>query len=294
MSSLKQEIADKITANRPKLGASSLKTYVSILFNIYKAKKGDGDKVSWFSDNVKEILEYLESKNNQTKKTSLSALFVLTEKQEYREVMMHIMKEVNATYQQQKKTPSEAQNWISEAEVKDVYFTELENAVHMLSTKKMFSASKYIEFLLVAFLSGAVMPPRRSMDYGEMMIKNYDPKVDNYYRAGKFYFNKYKTSKTYGLQTLNVPAPLNLMIKRWIKLNPTDYMLYSTNKQKLSSPQINRILNSAFGGKKISTNLLRHIYLSSVYANIPALSSIDKLAEQMGHSPQTALEYIKH
>ena len=81
----------------------------------------------------------------------------------------------------------EAQNWISEAEVKDVYFTELENAVHMLSTKKMFSASKYIEFLLVAFLSGAVMPPRRSMDYGEMMIKNYDPKVDNYYRAGKIF-----------------------------------------------------------------------------------------------------------
>ena len=127
-----------------------------------------------------------------------------------------------------------------------------------------------------------------------MMIKNYDPKVGNYYRVGKFYFNRYKTAKTYGLQTLNVPAPLNLMIKRWIKLNPTDYMIYSTNKQKLSSPQINRILNSAFGGKKISTNMLRHIYLSSVYANIPALSSIDQLAEQMGHSPSTALEYIKH
>ena len=294
MSDFKQEIAAKIKENRSKLSPSSLKTYVSILFNIHKSMKIDDDKIEWFSDNVKDILNFLDSKNAQTKKTSLSALFVLTGKQEYREVMMHIMKEVNATYQEQKKTKTQAENWISEAEVKDVYFKQLENAVHMLSIKKVFNENKNTEFLLVALLSGAVIPPRRSMDYGEMMIRNYDPKVDNYYRAGKFYFNKYKTSSTYGLQTLTVPNPLNLMIKRWIKLNPTDYLLYSTNKQKLSSPQINRILNTAFGGKKISTNLLRHIYLSSVYANVPALSSIDKLAEQMGHSPQTALEYIKH
>ena len=294
MSSLKQELAEKIKENRPKLGASSLKTYVSILFNIHKSMHIEGHTLEWFSDNVKEILEYLKSKNNQTLKTSLSALFVLTGKQEYREVMVKTMAAVNATYQEQKKSPAQAENWISEKEVKDVYFAQLDNALHMLSTKKVFNENKYIEFLLVGFLSGAVMPPRRSMDYGEMMIRNYDPKTDNFYKAGKFYFNKYKTSSTYGLQTLDVPKPLNLMIKRWLKLNQTDYMLYSTNKQKLSSPQINRILNTAFGGKKISTNMLRHIYLSSVYAGIPALSSIDRLATQMGHSPTQAMEYIKH
>ena len=294
MSSLKPELAEKIKANRPKLGLSSLKTYVSILFNIHKSMKSEDNNLEWFSDNVKPILEFLKSKNNQTLKTSLSALFVLTGKQEYRDVMMQVMKEVTATYQEQKKSPAQAENWISEKEVKDVYFAQLDNALHMLSTKKVFNENKYIEFLLVGFLSGAVMPPRRSMDYGEMMIRNYNPKTDNYYRAGKFYFNKYKTSSTYGLQTLDVPKPLNLMIKRWLKLNQTDYMLYSTNKQKLSSPQINRILNTAFGGKKISTNMLRHIYLSSVYAGIPALSSIDRLATQMGHSPTQAMEYIKH
>ena len=294
MTSLKEELTEKIKENRPKLGASSLKTYVSILFNVHKAMESDDNKLEWYSDNVKEILEFLKGKNNQTQKTSLSALYVLTGKQEYREVMMRVMKEVNATYQEQKKSPSQAENWITEAEVKDVYFAQLENALHMLSTKKMFSANKYVEFLLVGFLSGAVIPPRRSMDYGELMIRNYDPKVDNYYRAGKLYFNKYKTAKTYGLQTLAVPAPFNLMIKRWIKLNPTDYMLFSTNKQKLSSPQISRILNTAFGGKNISTNLLRHIYLSNIYKDVPALSSIDTLAAQMGHSPVQAMEYIKH
>ena len=131
------------------------------------------------------------------------------------------------------------------------------------------------------------------MDYGDLKIRNYNPKTDNYYRAGKMYFNIYKTSATYGLQTLDVPKPLNTIIKKWIKLNPTDYMLYSTNKQKLSSPQIDRILNNAFG-KAVSTNMLRHIYLTNVYKDVPALTAMDHLALEMGHSTGTAMEYIKH
>ena len=168
----------------------------------------------------------------------------------------------------------------------------------MLSTKAVFNDTQFIQFLLVAFLSGAVMPPRRSLDYGDLKIRNYDAKVDNYYKnfktGGKFYFNIYKTSSTYGLQTLDVPKELNTIIKKWIKLNTNDYMLYSTNKQKLSSPQVSRILNNAFGGKNISTNLLRHIYLSNIYKDVPALSQMDNLAAEMGHSRATAMEYIKH
>lgn len=293
MSSLKQEISDKIKANRPKLGASSLKTYISILFNIHKAMESKDEKVDWFSDNVKDILDYVKSKNNQTKKTSLSALFVLTGKQEYREVMMQIMKEVNTTYQEQKKTKNQSENWMTTDEVNTVYNNLLQKATAMLSTKAVFNDSQFIQFLLVAFLSGAIMPPRRSMDYGDLKIRNYNPKTDNYYRAGKMYFNIYKTSATYGLQTLDVPKPLNAIIKKWIKLNPTDYMLYSTNKQKLSSPQINRILNNAFG-KAVSTNMLRHIYLTNVYKDIPALTAMDNLALEMGHSTGQAMEYIKH
>jgi integrase len=291
MYDLKKEIGDKIKDNRPKLSASSLKTYVSILSNIYKQMKGDGD-VDWFSKNVKEILEYMDTKNDQTKKTSLSALYVLTKKDEYKEVMTTVLASVNATYKQQKKTSKQEENWISGDEVKKVYDDLLQKATAMLSKKVVFNDSKFIQFLLVAFLSGAVIPPRRSQDYGEMKIRNYDPKIDNYFKGDKFYFNVYKTAKTYGLQTLDVPKPLSALIKKWVKLNPTDYMLYSSNKQKLSSPQINRILNEAFG-KAISTNMLRHIYLSDKYKNIPAIASIDALAEQMGHSSSQALEYIK-
>ena len=70
-------------------------------------------------------------------------------------------------------------------------------------------------------------------------------------------------------------------------------MLYSTNGNRLTSQSINRILNKIFG-KNISTDMLRHIYLSNAYKDVPALTKMETLASQMGHSLDTALEYIKH
>ena len=125
-----------------------------------------------------------------------------------------------------------------------------------------------------------------------MKIRNYDIKTDNYYKGNKFYFDKYKTFKTYGLQILDVPKELNNVLKKWIKINTNDYMIYSSNGNKLSCPQITRMLNKIFG-KKISTSMLRHIYLTNVYKDVPQINKMENLANEMGHSVSTAMEYIK-
>ena len=151
-----------------------------------------------------------------------------------------------------------------------------------------------MEFWLVALLGGVSgVSPRRSLDYGAMKIRNYDPKTDNYYKAGKFYFNRYKTARKYGLQTLDVPKELQVLLRKWIKMNDTDYLLFSTNKKPLSSPQINRILNKVFDGLHISVDMLRHIYLTDLYKHMPALKDMEKTANEMSHSLSTALTYIK-
>ena len=214
--SLKESLVSKIKSNRPKLSVSSIKTYVSILTNIFKAMKGTGDDIKFFSDKDKEILEYLKDKTNQTKKTALSALFVLTEKQEYRELMVTTMKTVNDAYKEQKKNPKQEENWMSIADIKKIYDGLLVKANSMLSNKEIMQPQIMMEFLLMAFLSGCSgIPPRRSLDYAMLKIKDYDPKKDNYYKntkqGGKFYFNIYKTSATYGMQTLDVPADLNVV-----------------------------------------------------------------------------------
>jgi hypothetical protein len=152
-----------------------------------------------------------------------------------------------------------------------------------------------IKYFILAFLSGVVQPPRRSLDICELKTKNYDEKNDNYYYNDKCYFNKYKSKKYYGLQVIDVNPDVNVLIKKWIKINPSDYLITSSNNNKLTSPQISGILNAIFGGKKISTNLIRSIYLTNVYRDVPALKKLDDIAHDMGTSIQTSLsQYVKN
>ena len=102
MSGLKQALTDKIQANRPKLGANSIKTYVSILKSLYTSMNASGDSIEWFSDHVDDIIQHLENKGDVSKKTILSSLYVLTGDNKYREIMMKTMKIV--TYPNIKKS----------------------------------------------------------------------------------------------------------------------------------------------------------------------------------------------
>ena len=291
--SFKDQIKETIMKNRPKLSASSVKTYISILTNIHKSMKGTGDNITFF-DNDKEVLEYLKDKQDSSKKTALSALYVLTEKPEYRELINTIMKKVNDAYKEQKKDVKQTENWVSVDDIKTIYDGLLVKAKSMLSNKSIFDSNTMMQFLLVTFLGGVSgIIPRRSLDYALLKIKNINVKTDNYYKSGKLYFNVYKTAKNYGLQSVDLPADINAIIKKWIKINPTDYMLYSSNKQPLTSQSINRILNTVFK-KNVSTNILRHVYVSDKYKNIPALTQMETLSNAMGHNLITQLEYIKH
>ena len=291
MSDLKSLLQEKIKQNRPKLSTSSMRTYISILSNLYKKMKGEGN-IEWFERENNEILKYLDDKNDQTSKTILSALFVLTNMKEYQTVMNTIMKKVNDDYKDQKMNEKQKDNWISIDEIKEKYNVLSTDVNLMLRRKKILNENVMMEFLLMSFLGGVLIPPRRSLDYSEMKIRNYDVKTDNYYKGNKFYFNKYKTVKAYGLQILELPKELNNVLKKWIKINTNDYMVYSSNGNKLSCPQITRMLNKIFG-KKISTSMLRHIYLTNVYKDVPQINKMENLASEMGHSVSTAMEYIK-
>ena len=101
MSDLKSLLQEKIKQNRPNLSTSSIKTYISILSNLYKKLNGEGS-IEWFERENNEILKYLYDKNDQTQKTTLSALFILTNLKEYQTVMNTIMKKVNDDYKSQK------------------------------------------------------------------------------------------------------------------------------------------------------------------------------------------------
>ena len=39
--------------------------------------------------------------------------------------------------------------------------------------------------------------------------------------------------------------------------------------------------------------MLRHMYLTNVYKDVPQINKMENLANEMGHSVSTAMEYIR-
>ena len=82
--------------------------------------------------------------------------------------------------------------WMTFDEIKAVYNDYLRDVKAMFNKKLLANYSKIVSYILLACTTGASgLPPRRSLDYTEMKIHNYDTKKDNYYKNGVFYFNIY-------------------------------------------------------------------------------------------------------
>ena len=149
-------------------------------------------------------------------------------------------------------------------------------------------------YIIMSLLGGIYIPPRRSKDYVDFVIKDIDKSKDNYMEKNKFYFNSYKTAKTYGCQTIDIPKALQTILKKWLNVNPTRTLLFDINMNPLSSVKLNQRINKIFHDKKVSVNALRHSYLTDKYATH---SQVDKeLAKdmsEMGSSRGMADTYIK-
>ena len=91
-----------------------------------------------------------------------------------------------------------------------------------------------------------------------------------------------------------MPSPLIPIVKKYLKLNKTDYLFPKRNSDTcMTNVDYNRTLQKLVG-KTISVDNLRSIYLSEKYKNIPDLNDMQETATAMGHSIQTGLEnYVK-
>ena len=76
--------------------------------------------------------------------------------------------------------------------MKSIYDKLMEEVKLIFSKKLLSNYQTIVHFILLGCLGGVSgLAPRRSLDYCEMKVRNFDPKTDNYYKAGKFVFNKY-------------------------------------------------------------------------------------------------------
>ena len=286
---------EQIKKNKPKISASSLKTYISLLKSLYRKNNKDGDiNLAWFN-NQDDIIESLKDKPASSRKTTYAALIAVADKNDkYKSALLDDGKTYDKFIKSQTKTEKQAENWKTFEEVKKVY-DDMYSKVKPLLNAKQLSLSDYKklqDFIIVALTAGVFISPRRSMDWVDMKIKNIDKEKDNYIEKSSFVFNKYKTAKFYETQRVDIPKPLKTILNKFIKLNPHEYLLTDDKGQKMTNVRLTQKLNRIFDGA-ISTSMLRHIYLTEQLKDVPALEKLEKMAADMGHSVGEALEYVK-
>jgi hypothetical protein len=291
MPSIKEYIKQK----RPTLSDSSITTYSSILRSLYK-KLYDDEEIDFDKfDNSVHVLDYLKDLPPNKRKTILSALVVITNNKKYREQMVDDVRDYNKEISKQEMTDSQRENWVSQTDVSSL-FNDLKKSAGLIYKKQSLSNSDLQilqNFIIIALFH--LIPPRRSKDYVDFKIKNIDKEKDNYMDKGKFIFNSYKTSKTYGRQEVPIPRELTTIINKWSKVNPTDYLLFDVNMNPLTSVKLNQRFNRIFDGKKIAVNSLRHSYLTEKFGDtIQQKKKISDTMADMGSSASQLTTYVKN
>jgi integrase len=304
--SLDQSI-EKIKASRPKITESSLKTYRSILNSTFKKASSDKSKAfdaSLFFDSPDLVLSAIESDPLSTKKTRLASIVCLTDAfgkdiPQYRTLMMDGIESYKQQEMKQEMSARQKENWMDWSDILKYRERAKRQAMPILNAKDLDSiraedlqtAQDYIILSLYTMI-----PPRRLLDYTLAKFNRFNPERDNFYDKKKktLTFNQYKTAGKYGTQVVSLPSDLTKLLNKWAKLSQNDYILFDTNGNAMSQSQLSQRLNRIFAPKKISVNMLRHAYLSDQLKDVPALTHLNRLATEMGHSIPTQLGYRKY
>jgi integrase len=290
------KIKEYIKEKRDTLSASSLTTYASILKNLYTKVFDDKDFDMKKFENTKKVLEYLKDVPPNKRKTTLSALVIITSDKDYRDAMLSDVRDYNKDISKQVKTDTQEENWIENKEIMDT-ITDHKNNATLLYKKKSLTPSDLQQiqnYIILCVVSGMYISPRRSKDWTDFKIKNINKDNNNFIEKNNLVFTSYKTAKAYGRQDIPLPLPLKKILNKWISVNPTDYLFFDINFKPLTSVKLNQRLNKIFGNKKISTSMLRHFFLTDEFAEtINQKKKINKIMTEMGSSASQLTTYVK-
>ena len=276
-----------------------------------------------FLKDYKNVIKSLPEKLT-TKKNTVTAILVLlrhNKKMEniyknYREYSSELRKQYDKFIQSHEKSDSQRKNWVSWKKLLEIQkeYANMIKEKHY-NKKKDLTKKQFLllqDYVLVSLYT--LEQPYRA-EYADVRIttmKDYNKisdieKQKNNWLVVKsrnskwFWFMKYKTQKKFKNLKIIVEPKLNSVLNLWLKFNrPEDknnwWLLYNTSLKKMTKNNIIKALQRVFSGtgKKISINMLRHIYATE--GGQLKDVDIDKLvkdARDMKHSVQTHLNYIK-
>lgn len=283
---MKEEICKALKEKRPLLGDSSLKTYCSLLNSLFR--KIGIESISQLPKYKKQIIEQLNNtESHQSRKTILSPLVILTDDDDYKQMITESTQRVNDKYRTQRVDIEKLKGMMTMDELKEHH---RQTTVRALKSK---TDGAYQDLMISLLFTGAEgdLPPRRLMDYTEMKTKNYNKTEDNWTDGRQMMFHKYKTVASKGPQVWPIPKELQKYVRKAISLSDSDYLLHTPVGKKYTTSSMSKKLKATYG---VSVDGLRAIYLSNMYKGMPALDEMERVADMMGHSASTAMaNYVK-
>jgi hypothetical protein len=301
-----------------KVAESTANAYIKSLYALNGKKAFKNISFLKNIDEVeKRIGEYAESTQRALLATIVSVLGLYKDKptfkkpyQHYYDKMMERSKEARAVAEERgnEKTEKQKENWVSWEDI-EKRKSEIAEEVAKFSGKKTIDSAQYEKLLqYIVLCLYTEVQPRRNDDYLSMyIVKKWNDKMPtdkNYLDvAGKrFIYNKYKTAKKWGQQTIDIPESLSNALNVYFKYHPlwkglakrktepVKFLVSSDGTPLTAVNAITRLLNKVFG-KKVGSSMIRHIYLSDKYKD--TLDEMKKDSLAMGHSLSQQKDYIR-
>jgi integrase len=277
------------------LADTTIKGYINSLTNMNCKKSLTTLDFLYDTKQVDECLSRFKESSQKTMLTAVCSVLKMKGMNDLHKYYFELLvKKANETKNiPNEKTDKQKENWM---EWKDVI--KIKNKLH----RDDHSHGNRIKHLAISLFTD--IPPRRTLDYTLMdVVKRYNDKLDkerNYLVLDDnlLIFNRYKTSRKYGQQTIRITPALRNSIDEYLHEHPlrkeklSQYPLL-TNKEGQpfkGSNSLTMLLNAAFG-KKVSASMLRHIYLSNEFGD--ELKHRQEIAKEMGHSVSQQADYIK-
>ena len=307
------DISEVIKKERPNISDATLKAYVSNINKLHR-RMTDKDKIENldFLRNYDKVLLTLGGLMKATMKNYLVAIVVLlmsnkTEEHKslivkYNNRIKELADNINDNYDENEKSDKQKKNWIEHSEVLQLLRKLKKDTKPLLEKADLTNKDKdQIQQYLVLYLySGKAFPVLRN-DFGDMKVVKENETMDkdkNYFIIKKrgnplFRLNEYKTAKFQGEKDIVIKdMELRKLIHSWLGINKTGYLLINTsNDSPMKANGISKYLNKIFMkhlNKKISTSLLRSIYITNKYNGNMTTKDKKELANSMGHTKSTA------
>jgi len=307
---MKINFEELIRKDRPDIKDNSLRSY---LITLRKLNNNQALSDLKFLKDYDEILKILEPLALTTKRNYLSSILVILRAynkktfdkvlDQYKKLLATLNEEYTNKIDSHEKSEKQEKNWmplsdlkkglkIYQKEIKDREIKDKEN----LNKKDMNLLKKY---LVVALYT--LQPPVR-LNYSNMKIINSEKDIEpnkNYLlvkgrNKKSFVFQEYKTAKTNGRVDKPINKELNSILNLYLKYHKSKYLILDAKGNPITANGLGKLITSSFEftGKKVTLNLLRHVYISSKL-DLDAIKASKKMANDMMHSIGMQEDYAK-